>query len=378
MNFLENITFRSTRTRTEPEDDSITSQAVNETTNNSMPDLSEDDDDSEIKTLTNEIEKLTIQLNGAHKEIEILSLENNNLKQTNDELRKRNELLENSNSNSPCKQRATTTKKSTNTKETQTEPDSTVSPSKNSQILTTQKKSQVESQKKGNNKRLDKPGAPMESAKRVSTEGTLQIQDPKATKSESTKNKICIVSANKVNNILSIAEDTFQNHQICHYISPNCGLLRLLSNLHQKVIDYTMKDHCIILVGEEDFQKTNNYVEIIIEARRILEEIKHTNIILCVPTFQLSDYSTMFNWRIETFNNLLQLDLQTYNYATAFDSNLDLFYDFTMFSKVNRKINDCGMRNIFRNLQLMISEDLSTECKAIDNESVSPSREFFL
>lgn len=58
----------------------------------------------------------------------------------------------------------------------------------------------------------------------------------------------------------------------------------------------------------------------------------------------------MYNSRIETFNNLLYLDIHSYNYAILFDSNLDLTYDRTMF-KFNGSINDHGIKNIFENLK---------------------------
>lgn len=202
-------------------------------------------------------------------------------------------------------------------------------------------------------------------------------------KPKNTKRKLCIVSANKSNKILSIAKNTFQNCEFCHYVSPNCGTEQLINNLEKKLIEYTMNDFCIILIGEKDFHKTANYVDIIIKLREKLQKIQHTNIIICVPTFKLSDRSTLFNWRIETFNNLLHLDLQTYNYATAFDSNLDLCYDFTMFSKFSRKINDRGMRNVFHNLSVTIADynsSFSQQENIADNQTSisSPRCDFFL
>lgn len=194
------------------------------------------------------------------------------------------------------------------------------------------------------------------------------------------KRKLCIVSTNKRNKILDIAKKTFQNYEICHYVSPNCGTQQLISNLDKKLIDYTTDDFCVILIGEKDFYKTDNYVDIIIELRETLQNIQNTNIIICVPTFKLSNYSTLFNWRIETFNNLLHLDLQTYNYATAFDSNLDLCYDFTMFSKFDRKINNHGMRNIFHNLSLTIADYSYCQPEMVDDNQTnlsSPRYEFF-
>lgn len=136
---------------------------------------------------------------------------------------------------------------------------------------------------------------------------------------------------------MSIAENTFQHAEICHFVTPKCGIIQLTRNLYHKVVNYSMNDYCVILIGEEDYRKTQNYVEIIVELRNALKKIQNTNIILCAPTFKLSNYSTMFNWSVETFNNLLYLDIQTYNYATILDSNLHLRYDFTMFSRYNKK-----------------------------------------
>lgn len=51
-----------------------------------MPDISEDEDDNRITIYKKEIEELKNQLLSAHREIEILSLENSKLKQSNDDL----------------------------------------------------------------------------------------------------------------------------------------------------------------------------------------------------------------------------------------------------------------------------------------------------
>lgn len=75
---------------------------------------------------------------------------------------------------------------------------------------------------------------------------------------------------------------------------------------------------------------------------------------MCLPTFKCNNYSGMFNWRIETFSYLLYLDMDTHKYATILDSNLHLSYDYIMFSKYTGKLNDHGMRNIMKNLFLLI------------------------
>lgn len=117
-----------------------------------------------------------------------------------------------------------------------------------------------------------------------------------------------------------------------------------------------MNDFCLIFVGEEDFRRTTNYVDLIITVRETLLKIQHTNVIICAPTFKLNDFSTLFNGRIETFNSLMYLDASTHNYAYLFDTNFYLSYDYKMFWKKSGAVNNYGMEKIFMNLSLMIDE----------------------
>ncbi|KAH9631112.1 hypothetical protein HF086_013070 [Spodoptera exigua] len=94
MNFLDNITFRRTRTKS----DSILNESevvaatptLNETVT-SVPEMSDDEDDL-VKKLREQITHLTLELQSAHSEIESLSLENSNLKSLNEKLSKNNDL----------------------------------------------------------------------------------------------------------------------------------------------------------------------------------------------------------------------------------------------------------------------------------------------
>ncbi|KAJ8724549.1 hypothetical protein PYW08_016023 [Mythimna loreyi] len=82
MNFLQNITIRRTRTKSDSmlnESDVGTMHATLNETVTSVPEMSDDDDD-EIKKLKDQITKLTLDLQSAHLEIEELTLENNNNK----------------------------------------------------------------------------------------------------------------------------------------------------------------------------------------------------------------------------------------------------------------------------------------------------------
>lgn len=169
-----------------------------------------------------------------------------------------------------------------------------------------------------------------------------------------TKTKICMLSSNKRNSILKIAQHTFKNSEICHYVTPNCGLKEMINNLQNKLKSYTKQDYCIILIGEEDFYKTKDYFDIILKLRETLQEINNTNLILCLPTYKFTDFSTMFNSRMEIFNNLLYLDIHTHGYAKLLDSNLYLSYDYDMFHKYYGSINNYGMEVIFDNINKSI------------------------
>lgn len=63
----------------------------------------------------------------------------------------------------------------------------------------------------------------------------------------------------------------------------------------------------------------------------------------------------MYNWRVETFNNLLYLDISTHLHAYIIDSNSKLSYSYRMFNKLTFKINDYGMRIIFKSLNNFIN-----------------------
>lgn len=175
------------------------------------------------------------------------------------------------------------------------------------------------------------------------------------------RSKICIISSNKVNTILSISQNTFPCHNVCHFISTNCGVKQLLINLKHKLLNYNKHDYCLIFIGEKDFEHTVNYYELVISIRELLMSINYTNIILCLPTYKFNGHSNIYNSRIECFNNILYSDICTYNYAMLYDSNLNLEYCDTMFYKLSGVINNHGMRRIFSDLKYHIDkQNLST------------------
>lgn len=320
MNFLENITFRRTRTQSDSKDRSCIVSPLDDTVS-SLPDLSTEDSSDLLNKYKEQIDELTTQLNSAHTEIESLSLENNKLRKLNNELVKKNDLYKKI-TDSPIKKPKLNTpmKKSKIT---------------NASTKQTQTDHLTEKYKKNNQKR-DK-----------SSNRCKQTERPK---------KICLLSTNKNNKILEIAENTFQGCLLCHYLYPNCDIKQLLTNIEKKLAGYTMDDYCVVMIGESDFKVTKDYFSLIYYIRDILQQIKYTNIIICLPTYKYGYLQNMFNWRVETFNNLLYLDVMTHEHAYLLDTNKKLNYDFYMFNKQLGFINNNGMKTIFHNLKELISE----------------------
>lgn len=386
MNFLENITFRRPRTKSDSmltnENELNTTNIVNETAT-SLPEMSDDEDD-EIKKLKEQVFNLTLELQSAHSEIESLSTENSNLKKLNENLTKKNDLFKKVTS-SPAKFNVSSKKinttnnygcnKHTQTETFQTEPNSKVTSSKQAkkELPTPKPHKSMGTPNKGcdtqNNhtQKQQKPNKP---------QPTPTIEQSKLSNQQDTRSerKICILSTNNKNKILTIAEKTFPNYKVCHYLSNGCDTMKLIDNIDLKLKNYTMDDYCLIFIGEEDFRQTNNYIDLTIAIRQTLSTINHTNVIICAPTFRLNDYSNMYNGRIETFSSLLYLDACTHHYAYLFDSNYYLSYDYKMFWKKHGIVNNYGMSNIFVNLGLMIKEfDMCDVINLSDRENIESS-----
>lgn len=354
MNFLENITFRRSRRQSEPsnDDSDIISQTLN-FTSNSMPDISEDDY-NQIKNFKDEIDTLKAQLNSAHHEVESLTLENNNLKLCNEELLKKNNLLQEIVS-SPVKQKQRTPiKKSSNikTKSKQTQTINITQAIVGEDITT-----------------LD-VGIKMNITDNVCTSGernlVLQttntgkktspaLRTPPTSSEPSIKHKIALLSGETSNRLYSMAEKTYLNNfEFCHYRKPKCGIELIFDNIDAKVQEFTEWDYCIIYIGEEDFRTTHNYIELVSFIREKLLPLNHTNFIICLPTFKyMEKHNIMYNSRIDTFNNLLYMDVQTYMYAYVLDSNLNLPYTYNTYNR-HSTLNNKGLNIIVSDLEQLV------------------------
>lgn len=352
MSFFENITVRRQRSKSTTELTNLSQNSSNNSTldgtANSLPNITDDESD-EILELKRRIDELESKLLVAHEEINHLSLENTELKTTLHNLDNKHQLF----------MRAT--KKITSEIGT---------PTKNKQLLTPRKKGSNTSTTVTPNRLETTQIAPKDppiqcinqsveiSQASTNNSSRKSMEMPKSTEIQVERRKLCIISSNKTNKILQIAENTVQNFQICHYLTPNCSIKQLINNLGSKLENYSINDYCVIMIGADDFSKTNNYFNLIVYIREMLKPITHTNIILCLPTYRYHEYSMMYNWRVETFNNMLYMDNESHNYAIIFDSNLELSCDYYMFSKYSGLLNNNGMINIFQYLNQLITDNI--------------------
>lgn len=199
------------------------------------------------------------------------------------------------------------------------------------------------------NSSQEEPDLELDSELESSQESPSELNISSVEKSTELKHKMCILSTNKQNKLLSIAESVFSHKfKFCHYLKPNCGVLHLINDIEAKLWDFTMNDFCLIMIGEEDFKNTTNYINIINNIKKKLATISHTNILLCLPTYKHGFYDmNMYNSRVETFNTKLYWDNWENEYCYIIDSNQNLIYDSTMFYKNTGHVNNIGIKCIF-------------------------------
>ncbi|KAG7300777.1 hypothetical protein JYU34_015106, partial [Plutella xylostella] len=281
MNFMDTITFRR-RPRAQSETN-VTDDDINATkttldgTTNSMPSFSEDEDEI-VKDLKLQIEHLNRDLKAAHEEITNLNLENSELKSNIEILQKENNIYKkvaNSLKNDLVTPKKKLTKKSEITPKLNLTPmiDTTVIKKGEEKCAT---KTSPASLKKSKGKNIVKPSKKGEdkctaetipaSAKKSKGKN---IAKPKRIQTKPIPSKMVILSSNKHNKIMEIAEETYpSNLRLTHLLYPNLGTRGLLEKLEQDEIkNLTLKDICIILLGEEEFATTNNYFELVLHLR---------------------------------------------------------------------------------------------------------------
>lgn len=168
--------------------------------------------------------------------------------------------------------------------------------------------------------------------------------------------KLCVLSTNKTNKILPLIvgrPDMFQD--VCHYIIPGGGIQELVNNIEGKLDNFTSNDYCALIIGDNDFKTTCDYHKLIALINEKISRLTHTNFVLCLPTYKNGNYTTLFNRRVELFNNLLYLDVITHEYAWILDSNRNISYDFKMFVKRTGMLNNTGMKTVINDLYDLIT-----------------------
>lgn len=120
--------------------------------------------------------------------------------------------------------------------------------------------------------------------------------------------------------------------------------------------DFTLDDFCVLLIGENDFTESKDLSLVIEIIRQELLLVKHTNVIIMLPTFKCREAVNLFNYRIESFNNLLFSDNITHEYVYVIDSNKNLNYSSDMFNFYTGRPNNKALRTIFNDLANLISQ----------------------
>ncbi|KAL4718924.1 hypothetical protein ACJJTC_018285 [Scirpophaga incertulas] len=158
------------------------------------------------------------------------------------------------------------------------------------------------------------------------------------------KNKICVISSNKNHKILQNINtiDIFNEFRLIHYLTNNVGIDIMIRDLNVKLKDYTEQDFCVIIIGEADFNYSQNFRALIKRMRENLVNIRNTNIIVTAPIYICG--KPLYNYRVEVFNNILSRDMLSHNYGHLIDSNEDLTLD--MFSLISGRVMRRGVRSI--------------------------------
>ncbi|KAJ0181381.1 hypothetical protein K1T71_003466 [Dendrolimus kikuchii] len=349
---MENQYITLRRTRTQPLLNQIDSNMTIDqldVTSNSLPDISIEDD-KQTCNLLKQIDELKLQLYSAHSEIEQLNIENRELQRKNEDLIKKNDMYKKV-MNSPVKLNSPPLKKKITVSKIDKETQTCIQIDSATLISKSNRQTQTH-----NSNNTEQPIYNMASVSKTSCNIPEKLEPIVDVKS-----KLCIISNNKRNKILSIVQDTMGNEfKFCHYLTPNGDVQQLLKGLQEKLINFSFSDYCIILIGDEDFQEQNNNQELVNYIRKILKEITHTNVIICTPSYHYGYLKDSINQRIQNFNNSIYFDLQKHNYAYLFDTNLYLVYDYSMFYKWSGKINNIGLRVILKNLALSIHKNKNT------------------
>lgn len=368
MNFFQNITVRRPRSQSGTENIEIqTTHDSLEDTCSSLPHISVDDNSQNMNKLReqkSEIDGLMLKLSIANQEVDRLNLENVALRKEIDDLHRKNRLFKKITDNL-TQSSSTPIKKRNNLSST---------------LLRFPKSStQTRSSRATDTAERAEELRTHSSHIAVETKKTYRSEEYDLyTKTSKHRGKLLILSSNQQTRTLQMAIDTFsEDFNICRYSKPGACIKELFKNMERKIINFTKNDCCVIMIGEADFKKTSNNYDLITFIRDTLLPLRHTNFVVCLPTYKIGQYVSVYNWRVEHFNNMLCLDTGTHKHAYTLDTNLNLTYDCAMFSEYNGILKNSGMRVIFDDLSNIIYEIVNYD-NVIESENVSCIHESFM
>lgn len=349
-------------------------KAIFDATMMSIPDSLHDNSDI-ISDLNEQIKKLTTQLSSAHNEIENLNTENFRLKTDLQKMIKSTNTFKKICS-TPCRKTLSPIHK-VKTPFQNKEPswrsikETIINDLQNNRPETTPIMHSKETQTTFTSSKLEKAASATKILYDNDKEKASLIKKPRQ------KNNLCILSSYATKGSLSTLQEVYSNYShFCHYIRSNSSATDLIRDIELKVKSFTLKDYCIIHIGENDIKEERDYIDIINKLRTSLQKINHTNIIICAATYVAG--APIYNFKVEMFNNLLYLDIQSNEYAYFFDTNRDLSPE--MFSHKTGKITNYGMKiihdrivyNMLLDLDIFYQADKETiNSKPEDNVSIN-------
>lgn len=167
------------------------------------------------------------------------------------------------------------------------------------------------------------------------------------------KHKLHLVSTDRSDKVLGlIAENFASTWNYCRYSFPNRSINNIMDMIPNIIKDLSPNDYCVILIGEEDFHVTGDYLQVVYKIRNTLKKYNNTNFIVCLPTYICG--KPLYNSRVEMFNKLLMLDIESHEYAFWIDLNAEL--TFNMFSFSSGRINYKGFMEVFNAIKLFVRE----------------------
>lgn len=339
---------------------SLPSTPLNNKQNRSCPEMGENPHD-QIELLNNRIDSLQAKLASAEQEIENLLSENFSLKSTIEQYKQKiNTLASLCRSSTKSRTTVSTSKKTRRMKKNLKNFNADVSDISLNQSykdlnLDGNGKSNMKSTENQQKKEINGNHHP-KVVRPIEPSPQSQSNCEHNSKGQNVKNKICMISTNKHNPILSITENYLcDKYEVCHYLTPGVGVRHLLYNIENKLTNFTKNDYCLIVLGENDFYDFDyDCYDLILYIRKKCIALDHTNILICAPTFKCGYNDDIFNWKVEKFNKLLYNDIQKYEYAYLLDSNLNLSYDYDMFNRHTGRVNNYGLKIIFQDLYNML------------------------